>query len=120
MRRLIIVLAIALSMSAAAPKKSTKKTAPPPTPVAPEVLPHPIALFLDGLSQKGSRSVTFKARAVGVRFFFEEPSGVTVYRYANGRYVREATLPGMRLDRVVARYASTSATRPPARTPSRR
>ena len=48
--------------------------------------------------------MTFKARARGVRFFFEEPSGVTVYRFANGSYVKEEFLNGFTLDRAVKKY----------------
>ncbi|MGZ8781644.1 MAG: hypothetical protein ACXW31_17135 [Thermoanaerobaculia bacterium] len=97
--RNVVVLAIvaALSMSAAPPK--------PLAPVAPEALPHSIALFLGSLSNEGGRHVTFKARAHGIRFFFEEPTGVTVYRFDNGRYVREEFLRGFTLERAVRRYA---------------
>ena len=49
--------------------------------------------------------MTFKASASGMRFFFEEPGGVTVYRYAGGKYVKEAFLAGSKLPTVVKRYA---------------
>ena len=29
---------------------------------------------------------------MGVRFFFEEPGGVTVYRFDNGKYIKEEFL----------------------------
>lgn len=50
--------------------------------------------------------MTFKARAYGTRFFFEEPSGVTVYRFANGQYVKEEFLGGVKLERAVKKYAA--------------
>ncbi len=78
--------------------------APKSAPVAPEVLSHSIALFLNELSDDGKRQVTFKASAVGTRFFFEEASGVTVYRFANGRYVKEKFLPGTRLASAMKRF----------------
>ena len=101
MRRFaVLALVAALSLSAA-PKK---KSAPPP--VAPEALPHSIAMFLGSLCNGGARPVTFKARALGVRFFFEEPGGVTVYRFADGQYVKEEFLRGSTLDRAVKKYAA--------------
>jgi hypothetical protein len=99
--RKVVVLAIALALSVtAAPAK--KKA---PASVAPDAVPHQIALFLGSLCNEGSRPVTFKARALGVRFFFEEPTGVTVYRFEKGRYVREKVLRGFTLERAVKRYA---------------
>jgi len=101
MRKVVgLFLVAALSVStAAAPKKKT-----PPS-IAPEAVPHQIALFLGSLCNEGGRQVTFKARAHGVRFFFEEPMGVTVYRFDDGRYVKEEVLRGFTLDRAVKRYA---------------
>ncbi|HEY0371861.1 MAG TPA: hypothetical protein VGD79_07650 [Thermoanaerobaculia bacterium] len=95
----VLVLVAALSVSAAPAKKKT------PTPVAPDALPHSIALFLGSLCNDGGRQVTFKARALGVRFFFEEPAGVTVYRFEKGSYVKEELLRGFTLERAVKRYA---------------
>ena len=98
MRKLaVLVVLAALAVSAAPPKR--------PATVAPEAVPHSIALFLGSLSHDGSRQVTFKATAVGMRFFFEEPTGVTVYRFDRGRYVKEEFLSGFALDRAVKRYA---------------
>ena len=98
MRRLVVlVIVAALSMSAAPPK--------PHSSVAPDALPHQIALFLGSLCNEGGRQVTFKARAHGIRFFFEEPAGVTVYRFQKGRYVKEEVLRGFTLERAVKRYA---------------
>ncbi len=97
MRKLamFVVLATALSLAGAAKK---------PAAVAPEVLSHPIAMFLNELSNDGKRQVTFRASASGTRFFLEEASGVTVYRFANGRYVKEKFLPGARLASAMKRY----------------
>jgi len=97
MRKLAaLVVVAALSVSAAPPKSST---------IAPDALPHSIALFLGSLCNEGRREVTFKARAHGVRFFFEEPVGVTVYKFDKGKYVKEEFLRGFTLERAVARYA---------------
>ena len=73
--------------------------------IAPDVLPHEIAQFLRGLSRDGSRQVTFKATAMGTRFYFEETGGVTVYRFTNGQYVRQEFLPGSTLAKAVKKYA---------------
>ena len=99
MRKVVgLLLVAALSVSAAPSKKS------PPS-VAPDAVPHQIALFLGSLCNEGGRQVTFKARAHGLRFFFEEPTGVTVYRFDKGRYVKEEVLRGFTLERAVRRYA---------------
>lgn len=100
MRKLAMIaaLAAALSGSAAPPKKAV--------PIAPPAVGHPIALFLNELSKEGKRQVTFRANAMGTRFYFEEPAGVTVYRFENGQYVREAFLAGTKLSGAMKRYAS--------------
>lgn len=92
-----LLLLLAVGSSAAPPKR--------PAVFAPEAVPHSIALFLGSLSDDGGRQVTFKATAVGVRFFFEEPGGVTVYRFVGGRYVKEEFLKGSTLNRAVKKYA---------------
>ena len=100
MRKLaVLALVAALSAPAAPAKKPVQR-------VAPEALPPSIALFLGSLCNGGSRPVTFKARAFGTRFFFEEPSGVTVYRFVDGEYVKEAFLSGSKLGSAMKRYAS--------------
>jgi hypothetical protein len=101
MRKLAVIAALiaALSGSAAAPKKK-------PVPIAPPAVAHPIALFLSELSNGGKRQVTFRANATGTRFFFEESAGVTVYRFADGHYVKEAFLAGAKLAGAMKRYAS--------------
>ena len=99
MRRyaMIAALVAAVSGSAAPPKN---------TPIAPPSVAHPIALFLSELSNEGKRQVTFRANAMGTRFFFEEPAGVTVYRFVEGHYVKEAFLRGAKLSGAMKRYAS--------------
>lgn len=94
-----LMLILALSLVAATPKRQT------PARIAPDALPHEIAQFLRGLSRDGGRQVTFKATAVSTRFFFEEPGGVTVYRFTNGRYVREEFLGGSTLAKAMKKYA---------------
>ncbi|MFL6244868.1 MAG: hypothetical protein ACJ74H_02505 [Thermoanaerobaculia bacterium] len=98
-RTAILVLLVSLSLSAATPKKKPVAT------IAPPDIPHPIAQFLRSLCKDGGRAVTFKASATGTHFFFEEASGVTVYRYVDGKYVRETFLAGAKLPAVVKRYA---------------
>jgi len=98
MRKLVLAFALLAAISiAAAPKK--------PALIAPATFPHPIALFLKDLSNEGKRQVTFKASAVGTRFFFEEPAGVTVYQFASGQYVKETFLAGAKLSTAMKRYA---------------
>jgi hypothetical protein len=79
----------------AAPKKAV---------IAPAEVEHPIAMFLNQLSNSGKRQVTFKASAIGTRFFFEEPAGVTIYRFVNGKYVKERFLAGAKLASAMKRY----------------
>ena len=100
MRKIAVLVVLAALSLAAAPKPS-----PSASSVAPETFPHSTALFLGSLCNEGGRQITFKARAHGVRFFFEEPSGVTVYRFEKGRYVKEEVLKGFSLDRAVKKYA---------------
>lgn len=106
MRKMFVVLLLTLAVGAgaAAPKK---KSAPPrPATNAPDEVPHSMALFLTSMSKNGNRTVTFKATAHATRFFFEEPGGVTVYRFQNGDYIKEEFLRGFTLQRAVNRYAS--------------
>jgi hypothetical protein len=79
--------------------------APPPKTVAPATLSHPIAMFLTHLSSDGKQKVTFKAAAAGMRFFFEENTGVTVYAFdGNGGYRKETFLKGYTLTRAMKKY----------------
>jgi hypothetical protein len=100
MRKFCLLLML-LVLVAAAPKKKVAA----PVLAAPADVAHSMALFLKDLSKDGTRQVTFRATAVGTRFFFEETSGVTVYRFQNGRYLREEFLRGMRLAAAVKRYS---------------
>lgn len=93
--RIVLVIVLALPLGGAAKK---------PSPVAPSSVAHPIALFLGQLSNNGKRQITFKASAVGTRFFFEEPSGVTVYHFVDGEYVKEAFVANSKLPSVMKRY----------------
>jgi hypothetical protein len=99
MRKTAVLAVLVLGLSSVA-------AAPQPDSVAPQAVPHSIAMFLDELSNDGRREVTFKASAVGMRFFFEEPAGVTVYRFKNGRYVREAFVHNANLTSAMTLYAS--------------
>ena len=96
MQRLAGVLLVVLLLVGAAPKKKAA-----PSPAAPDVVPHSIALFLGSLSREGARQVTFRATAMGTRFFLEEPTGVTVYRFQNGSYVKQEFVKGMSLTKVM-------------------
>jgi hypothetical protein len=102
MRKLLFLVLVLVLCIAAAPKKK----AAAPAPVAPAEFAHPMALFLKQLSKDGTRQVTFRATAVGTRFFFEETTGVTVYRFQGGKYVRETFLRGVRLPAAVKKYPS--------------
>jgi hypothetical protein len=103
MRRIVVfVLLLTVTLSAAPAKK---KKAAAPAPLAPAEVPHAMAQFLRTMSKDGKRSVTFKATAIGTRFFFEEPNGVTVYRYVDGNYVKEAFVANGKLPAVMKRYA---------------
>jgi hypothetical protein len=100
-RVLIALLLLIASVSIAAPAKKKPKT---PATVAPVAVPHPIALFLNQLSNEGKRQVTFRASALGTRFYFEESSGVTIYQFVDGQYVKEIFLPGVNLGIAMKRY----------------
>lgn len=79
-----------------------KKTAPVVN--APDAIPHSIALFLSDLSKDGTRTVTFRATARNTHFFIEEPSGVTVYVWANGTYRKSEFMRASKLPTAVKRY----------------
>jgi len=84
---------------------STAMAAAPPKRVAPDVVPHPTAMFLASLSGDGRQTVTFKAAAMGTHFFFEETSGVTVYAFDGRGYRKQAFLKGYTLTRAIKKYA---------------
>lgn len=98
-RTAIVLLFVTLSLSAATPKKKVVSA------IAPAEVPHSIAQFLRTLSKDGNRAVTFRASATGTHFFFEDAGGVTVYRFVNGHYTRDAFLAGMKLNAAMKRYA---------------
>jgi len=100
MRRIVAVLLLAATVVSAAPKKKAAASKP----LAPDELPHPIALFLSNLSSDGKRSVTYKAQAIGTMFFFEEATGVTVYTFDGDKYVKKERLAGYTLARAVKKY----------------
>ena len=97
------MLLLTVSVFAATPKKKSAPP-PPPVPAAPDMVPHSIALFLGGLSKDGTKQVTFRATAIGTRFFIEEPTGVTVYRFDKGLYVKEAFLRNTNLAAAKKKY----------------
>lgn len=74
---------------------------PAPTRIAPDIVPHPTAMFLASLSGDGRHQVTFRAAAMGTHFFFEESSGVTVYAYDGRGYRRQTFLKGYTLARAI-------------------
>ena len=96
---LLVVVPVVVPLAGAPPKKTPARAL-----LAPAELPHPIAMFLAGLSHEGARSVTFKASAAGTRFFFEESAGVTVYVFRNGGYVKETFLANSTLAKATKRY----------------
>jgi len=97
MRKLAVLIAFLATITlSAAPKKTAA--------IAPAEVEHPIALFLNQLSNSGKRQVTFRASAIGTRFFFEEAAGVTIYRFVNGKYVKERFLAGTKLATAMKRY----------------
>jgi hypothetical protein len=97
MRRTAALALVVVLFIGAAPKKKVSA----PAPAAPDAVPHSIALFLGSLSRDGARAVTFRATARGTRFFLEEPTGVTVYRFDAGQYVKQEFLKGMTLAKAV-------------------
>lgn len=102
----LLLLSVSLVLSAAAPKNTPKKKMPVmPATIAPDDVPHPIAQFLRTLSKDGGRAVTFKASATGTHFFFEESTGVTVYRFTKGHYIKEKFLAGTKLPAAMKKYA---------------
>ena len=73
--------------------------------VAPATIPHPMAMYLQSLSNDGKDKVTFRASAIGTHFFLEEPAGVTVYVYEESvGYRKETFLKGATLARALKKY----------------
>jgi hypothetical protein len=94
-RTMVALFLLASSAFAALPRR-----------IAPETVAHPTAMFLASLSGDGRQSVTFKAAAMGTHFFFEEPTGVTVYTFDGVGYRREIFLKGFTLSKAIKRYAA--------------
>lgn len=99
LRRVFIVLLLTSTVAFAAPRKKAA-----PKTVAPDRMPHEIAMYLKNLSADGKKSVTYKATAEGTRFFFEEPSGVTVYAFDGTGYTKSEFLRGYTLARAVKKF----------------
>ena len=93
LHNLFIAVLLAVSVAAAA------RTIAPPT------IPHPMAMYLQSLSNDGKEKVTFRASAIGTHFFLEEPSGVTVYVYEESvGYKKEVFLKGATLAMAMKKY----------------
>src|SRR5713226_1457622 len=82
----------------------TLSAAVPPRRIAPETVPHPTAMFLASLSGDGRQQVVFKAAAMGTHFYFEEPTGVTVYFYDGRGYRRQTFLKGYTLTKAIKKF----------------
>lgn len=95
--RTIVALCLLACTASAAP--------PAPRRIAPETIPHPTAMFLATLSGDGRQQVVFKAAAMGMHFFLEEPTGVTVYTYDGRGYRKTTFLKGFTLTRAIKKYA---------------
>jgi len=95
--RIVAVVSLVVLCSAASPP-------PKPKTIAPELFPHTVAMFLSNLSADGKQRVAFKAIAFGTYFFFEEPTGVSVYQFDGAGYRRQSFLKGKTLAQVLAKY----------------
>jgi hypothetical protein len=95
MRVYNIFIAILLAVTTAVAAKT----------LAPPTIPHPMAMYLQTLSNDGKDKVTFRASAEGKHFFLEEPAGVTVYVYEESvGYRKEAFLKGATLAKAMKKY----------------
>jgi hypothetical protein len=103
LRRSLLLLCTLTLLGAAPPPKP--KTVAQPKLVAPASMPHPVAMFLANLCNDGKKKISFKAAAIGTRFFFEEDSGVTVYAFdGNSAYTKETFLKGYTLAKALKKY----------------
>ena len=83
----------------------TALAAPSPKTIAPQTIPHPMAMYLSGMSKEGQQQVTFRASATGTHFFLEEAAGVTVYLYDETvGYRKETFLKGYSLAKAMKKY----------------
>lgn len=110
-QRTVTAVAIVFLLVAAAPKSKTLKkpatgsrAVANATALAPDVVPHNIAMFLAGLCNDGQRNVNLRARAMGTHFFLEETAGVTVYVFEGTGYRRNAFMPGAKLRDALKKY----------------
>jgi len=100
-RLLAAALLTTVTISAAPPPKAIAA----PKTIAPPTVPHPMAMYLCGLSKDGKEKVTIRARALGTHFFLEEPTGVTVYNYDEKvGYKKEMFLKGYTLAKAMKKY----------------
>jgi len=75
------------------------------TTVAPPSIAHGNAMFLASLCGAGKKKITIRTMAIGTRFFFEEPAGVTVYAFdGKGGYTKENFFKGLTLDQAMKKY----------------
>jgi hypothetical protein len=90
-----IFIALLFAVTAAAAAKT----------IAPPTIPHPMAMYLQTLSNDGKEKVTFRASAIGKHFFLEEAAGVTVYVYEESvGYRKETFLKGATLAKAMKKY----------------
>jgi hypothetical protein len=90
-----LFIAVLFAVTAAAAAKT----------IAPPAIPHPMAMYLQTLSNDGKDKVTFRASAIGKYFFLEEPAGVTVYVYEESvGYRKETFLKGATLAKAMKKY----------------
>jgi hypothetical protein len=96
---MLAVVSLAVLCAAAPPAP-----APKPKLIAPDAFPHAVAMFMSGLSSDGKQRVQYKASAFGTHFFFEEPTGVSVYQFDGIGYRRQSFLKGNTLGQALAKY----------------
>jgi hypothetical protein len=95
LQHLFTAVLLAVTLTAAAAPKT----------LAPPTIPHPMAMYLQTLSNDGKDKVTFRASAIGTHFLLEEPGGVTVYVYEESvGYRKEAFLKGATLSKAMKKY----------------
>ncbi len=110
--RLASLLPLAVCLLGATPAPATKPASKPSSkatkavskPAAPEEIAHPIAIFLRTLSDDGRQRVQFRAAAHDNHFFFEETSGVTVYKFDGVQYKKVEFLRGATLATAAKKY----------------
>ena len=101
MQRAVAVVLLLLLASPALPAAPAK----PVNTVAPRSIAHGNAMFLSSLCGAGKKKITIKAMAIGTRFFFEEPAGVTVYAFdGKGGYEKENFFKGLTIDQALRKY----------------